>query len=108
MHRIRYQKGLTACNFVSRIVAVVSSRIVLILPDDLLKSLNGLARRKGLSRASYIRMALTELVEAESEPGLAQALRSPRALAQYIRTSAGEGSAARASEPRNPEQQAGR
>jgi predicted DNA-binding protein len=60
----------------------------LILPDELVKSLNGLAKRKALSRASYIRMALTEHVEAESEPSFAQALRSPRALAQYIRTSA--------------------
>jgi hypothetical protein len=108
MHIIPYQKGLTTRIFVSRIVAVASSRIVLILPDDLLKSLNGLAKRKGLSRASYIRMALTEQVEAESEPGLAQALRSPRALAQYIRTSAGEASAARASEPRAHEPPAGR
>jgi hypothetical protein len=85
-------------------VAVVASRIVLILPDDLLITLNGLAKRKGLSRASYIRMALTELAEAESEPGLAQALRSPRALARYIRTSAGEISTAPASEPRGPGQ----
>ncbi len=108
MHEIQYQKGLTTYTFVSRIVAVASSRIVLILADDLLKSLNGLAKRKGLSRASYIRMALTEHVEAESEPGLAQALRSPRALAQYIRASAGEASAARASEPRGPERQTGR
>jgi metal-responsive CopG/Arc/MetJ family transcriptional regulator len=69
-------------------VAVASARIVLILPDKLVESLNGLAQRKGLSRASYIRMALTEYVEAESEPTLAQALRSPRALASYIRASA--------------------
>jgi predicted DNA-binding protein len=72
----------------SRIGVVASARIVLILPDELVKPLNGLAKRKGLSRASYIRMALTEHVETESEPSLAQALRSPRALAQYIRTSA--------------------
>jgi hypothetical protein len=67
---------------------VASARIVLILPDELVKSLNGLAKRKGLSRASYIRMALTEHVDAEKEPTLATALRSPR-LARYIRDSAG-------------------
>jgi len=72
----------------SRIGVVPSPRIVLILPDELVKTLTVLAKRKGLSRASYIRMALTEHVESESEPSLAQALRSPRALAQYIRTSA--------------------
>jgi hypothetical protein len=73
---------------VHRIVGVTSSRIVLILPEDLVQSLGDLARSKGLSRASYIRMALTEHVQVESEPSLAQALRSPRALAQYIRESA--------------------
>lgn len=66
-----------------------SSRIVLVLPDELLKSLNALARRKGLSRAAYIRMALTEHVQVESQPSLAEALRSPRALAEYIRSQAG-------------------
>jgi len=85
---------------------MASARIVLILPDDLLKSLNGLAKRKGLSRASYIRMALTEHVEAEMEPGLAQALRSPRALARYIRTSVGEGGGGR--ETGRSEEPAGR
>ena len=80
---------LTAHNHTSRIVAVASSRIVLILPEDLLKTLSALAHSKGLSRASYIRMALTERVDAESEPSLVQALRSPRALAQYLRESAG-------------------
>jgi metal-responsive CopG/Arc/MetJ family transcriptional regulator len=63
-----------------------SSRIVLVLPDDLLKSLNTLARRKGLSRAAYIRMALTEHVQVESQPSLAEALRNPRALAEYLRS----------------------
>ena len=82
------KKALTLYPQPSRISGVPSARIVLILPDELVKSLNGLAKRKGLSRASYIRMALTEHVEAESEPSFAQALRSPRALAQYIRTSA--------------------
>jgi len=90
--------ALTPYNRASRIVAVASSRIVLILPEELLRSLTTLARRKGLSRASYIRMSLTEHVEVESEPSLAQALRSPRSLAQYIRASAGEGSGARAAE----------
>lgn len=99
---------MTRSDFVPRIVAVVSSRIVLILPDDLLISLTGLAKRKGLSRASYIRMALTEHVEEEAEPGLARALRSPRALARYIRTSAEEGSPARTSEPRSAGLQADR
>jgi predicted DNA-binding protein len=79
---------------------VASARIVLILPDELVKSLNGLAKRKGLSRASYIRMALTEHVETESEPSLAQALRSPRALASYIRASAST-----ESEPTSPSDQ---
>ena len=82
------KNALTLGRKASRISAVPSARIVLILPDELVKSLNGLAKRKGLSRASYIRMALTEHVEADSEPSFAQALRSPRALAQYIRTSA--------------------
>lgn len=63
-----------------------SSRIVLVLPDELLRSLNTLAKRKGLSRAAYIRMALTEQVQVESQPSLAEALRSPRALAEYIRS----------------------
>jgi hypothetical protein len=71
-------------------LGVTSSRIVLILPEELVKSLTRLARSKGLSRASYIRMALTEHVQVESEPSLAQALRSPRALAEYIRASAAE------------------
>lgn len=66
-----------------------SSRIVLVLPDELLKSLNALARRKGLSRAAYIRMALTEHVRVESQPSLVDALRSPRALAEYIRSQTG-------------------
>jgi len=80
---------LTAYPMATRIRAVArSSRIVLVLPDDLLKSLNTLARRKGLSRAAYIRMALTEHVEAETQPSLVEALRSPRALAAYIRSQA--------------------
>lgn len=65
-----------------------STRIVLVLPEELLSSLNTLARAKGLSRAAYIRMALTERVGAETEPTLAEALRSPRRLAEYLRASA--------------------
>ena len=37
-------------------------RIVISLPKDLLKELTQLARLKGLSRSSYIRMVLTEHV----------------------------------------------
>lgn len=64
-----------------------STRIVLVLPDELLKTLNTLAQRKGLSRSAYIRMALTEHARLEAEPTLAEALRSPRALAEYLRAS---------------------
>ena len=88
-------------------MAVASSRIVLILPEDLLKSLSALAHRKGLSRASYIRMALTEHIDVESEPSLAQALRSPRALAQYLRESTG-GAAERTTGERGAGQSADR
>ena len=35
-------------------------RIMLSLPKDLLDRLTAIAKRKGLSRASYIRMVLTE------------------------------------------------
>ncbi len=88
-HRFYAEVVLTAYSRATRIRAVArSSRIVLVLPDDLLKSLNTLARRKGLSRAAYIRMALTEHVEAETQPSLVEALRSPRALAAYIRSQA--------------------
>jgi len=43
-------------------------RIIISLPRELLEKLNELARRKGLSRASYIRMILTEHVQ-EQERG---------------------------------------
>jgi len=98
---------LTDPDRITRIMAVASSRIVLILPEDLLKSLSALAHRKGLSRASYIRMALTEHVDVESEPSLAQALRSPRALAQYLRESTG-GTAERTTDERGTGQSADR
>ncbi len=83
-------KTLTLYPHRNRIGVVASARIVLILPDELVKSLNSLAKRKGLSRASYIRMALTEHVDSESEPTFATALRSPRSLARYIRESASD------------------
>ncbi len=90
---------LTAYIISTRIRAMArSSRIVLVLPDDLLKSLTILAKKKGLSRAAYIRMALTEHIQVESQPSLAEALRSPRALAEYIRSQTGPATAAR--EPR--------
>lgn len=41
----------------------VSPRIVLSLPAELLDKLTELAENKGLSRASYIRMLLTERVQ---------------------------------------------
>jgi metal-responsive CopG/Arc/MetJ family transcriptional regulator len=40
-------------------------RIMLSLPKDLLEKLTALAKRKGLSRASFIRMVLTEHVNEE-------------------------------------------
>jgi len=79
---------------------VPSTRIILILPEELLKTLTTLARRKGLSRAAYIRMALTEHVEVASQPSLAEALRSPRALAEYIRASNSERGQTQTSAPR--------
>jgi metal-responsive CopG/Arc/MetJ family transcriptional regulator len=41
-------------------------RIIISLPQDLLTELTELARDKGLSRASYIRMLLTECVKNET------------------------------------------
>jgi metal-responsive CopG/Arc/MetJ family transcriptional regulator len=42
-------------------------RIMLSLPKDLLAKLTDLAKRKGLSRASYIRMVLTEHTNREDD-----------------------------------------
>lgn len=45
-----------------------SERIVAILPKELVETLTELAKAKGLSRAAYMRMVLTEHVqETESE-----------------------------------------
>ena len=41
-------------------------RIIMILPKDLVKKLDALAKVKGLSRAAYIRMILLEHVRAEA------------------------------------------
>lgn len=51
---------------VSRIEPMAAaSRIVLILPRELVETLTALANRKGLSRSAYIRMVLTEHVGAQ-------------------------------------------
>jgi metal-responsive CopG/Arc/MetJ family transcriptional regulator len=42
-----------------------ASRIVLILPRELVETLTALANRKGLSRSAYIRMVLTEYVRTQ-------------------------------------------
>jgi len=42
-------------------------RIVLVLPRELVETLGARARRKGLSRAAYIRMILTEHVQVEED-----------------------------------------
>jgi metal-responsive CopG/Arc/MetJ family transcriptional regulator len=42
-------------------------RIIISLPKELLERLNRIAQRKGLSRASYIRMVLTEHVNKQDQ-----------------------------------------
>jgi len=44
----------------TRVESPAVERIIISLPADLLEKLTELAKKKGLSRASYIRMVLTE------------------------------------------------
>jgi len=53
----------------TRVESPVVERIIISLPADLLEKLTKLARLKGLSRSSYVRMVLTEHVSEQEEEG---------------------------------------
>ena len=63
----QYVKELPARNTVT-LWSMPDPRIIMILPKDLVKKLDALAKVKGLSRAAYIRMVLLEHVR--NEPSL--------------------------------------
>lgn len=57
---------------------ITERRISLALPKQLMRKVNQVAKRKRLTRSALVRLALTELLEAESRTGQAKQQRQKR------------------------------